>query len=63
MRTKQWYITRQILKDDANNALVARINIELKKSFYTIDEYNSLKDFYNKMFGFLNEQIVLKKKN
>jgi len=55
--------TRQILKDDANNALVARINIELKKSFYTIDEYNSLKDFYKKMFGLLNEQIVLKKKN
>jgi len=55
--------TRQILKDEANNGLVARINIELKKSLYTVDEYYSVQEFYKKMFALLNEQIVLKKKN
>ncbi len=55
--------SRQILKDESKNSVVVRINIELKKSLYTINEYNSLKEFYKKMFGLLNEQVVLKKKN
>lgn len=53
---------RQILKDEAGNKIVARINIELKKSLYTMDEYEALKEFYKKMFLLLNEQIVVKKK-
>jgi len=54
--------TREISKDPKKNEVVARINIELKKSLHTVDEYYSLKEFYKKMFGLLNEQIVLKKK-
>jgi len=54
--------TRQISKDATKNQVVARIDIELKKSLYTVDEYYSLKEFYKKMFGLLDEQIVLKKK-
>jgi len=55
-------LTRQIMKDESNNTLVARINIELNKSLYTTAEYDSIKDFYKKMFALLNEQVVLKKK-
>ncbi len=55
--------TRQIVKDEAINALSYRISIELKKSLYTPDEYGPVKEFYKKMFSLLNEQIVLKKKN
>jgi hypothetical protein len=54
--------TRQISKDVTENEIVARIDIQLKKSLYTVDEYYSLKEFYKKMFGLLNEQVVLKKK-
>ena len=54
--------TRQISKDATKNQVVARIDIELKKSVYDVDEYYSLKEFYKKMFGLLDEQIVLKKK-
>ena len=53
---------RQILNDDAGNKIVARINIELKKSLFAMDEYETLKEFYKKMFSLLNEQIVVKKK-
>ncbi len=54
--------TRQISKDATKNEIVARFDIQLKKSLYTVDEYYSLKEFYKKMFGLLNEQVVLKKK-
>jgi len=54
--------TRQISKDATKNEVVTRIDIQLKKSLYTVDEYYALKEFYKKMFGLLNEQIVLKKK-
>ena len=55
-------LTRQITKDESNNTVVARINIELKKSLYTTAEYDAVKDFYKKMFALLDEQVVLKKK-
>ncbi len=37
--------TRQISKDATKNEIVARFDIQLKKSLYTVDEYYSLKEF------------------
>ena len=54
---------RNILYDEAANKIVARIHIELKKSLFALDEYETLKEFYKKMFSLLNEQIVVKKKS
>ncbi|MGK2862143.1 MAG: DUF3857 domain-containing protein [Chitinophagaceae bacterium] len=54
-------VTRQIINDEANNKLLVRINIDMKKSLYTVDEYEPLKEIYKKMFVLLNEQIVFKK--
>lgn len=42
--------------------LSIRYKINLTHSIFTADEYPYLKEFYKKMIGILNEQIVLRKK-
>ena len=54
--------SRELAKD-ANNKILCRIKIDFRKSHYTVDEYDNIKAFYQKMFDLLNEQIVLKKKS
>ena len=39
----------------------ARITLEFKKPFYSIEEYPEFKEFYKKLFDLLNEQIVIRK--
>jgi len=54
---------REILQDVPSNTVVGRLRMDFKKSFYSADEYDEIKEFYKKMFEMLNEQIVLKKKS
>jgi hypothetical protein len=46
-----------------DNTLSMRITVEFKKPVYGIDEYESFKEFYKKMFNLLNEQFVIRKKS
>ncbi|MBC7827180.1 MAG: DUF3857 domain-containing protein [Chitinophagaceae bacterium] len=59
---KSVVFSREIFRDDASNKIMCRIKMDFKKSHYTADEYDDIKEFYKKMFEMLNEQIVLKKK-
>lgn len=45
-----------------DNSISVRIQLEIKKPFYSIDEYPYFQEFYKKLFEMLNEQIVYKKK-
>lgn len=42
--------------------ITARIQVELKRSFYVADEYPELKEFFKQMTSMLNEQVVFKTK-
>jgi hypothetical protein len=53
---------REIMMDEASRKLVIRIKMDFKRSFYPADEYETIKEFYKKMFELLNEQVVLKTK-
>ena len=54
--------TRKVFYDKEKMELAFMVSLEIKKSLYLATEYDELKEFYKKMFGFLNEQLVLKKK-
>lgn len=54
--------TRKVFYDKEKMELACMVSLEIKKSLYLAAEYDELKEFYKKMFGFLNEQLVLKKK-
>jgi hypothetical protein len=45
------------------NTLSLRIEVNFKKPIYTVDEYDSFKEFYKKMFNLLNEQFVIRRKS
>lgn len=45
-----------------NNTLVLRHIFEVRKPVYEKAEYTTLKEFFHKMYGMINEQIVLKRK-
>lgn len=45
------------------NMLSLRITIDFKKPIFRVEEYPDFKEFYKKLFNFLNEQIVMRKKN
>lgn len=53
---------REIVMDQASRKLLIRIKMNFKKSFYSVEEYDTIKEFYKKMFELLNEQVVLKTK-
>jgi Domain of Unknown Function with PDB structure (DUF3857) len=54
-------IVKRIMQVDGNT-LNVRINLDFQRSIYYPAEYEEFKEFYKKLFGILNEQIVLKKK-
>ena len=60
---KSILFTRELYKDPNANKVVSRMKMDFKKSHYTVDEYDDIKEFYKKMFDMLAEQIVLKKKS
>jgi hypothetical protein len=45
-----------------DNQLRARISLQFKQSYYPVDDYPALQDFYKKLFAKLNEQVVVRKK-
>jgi hypothetical protein len=53
---------RQVEYDKEGNFISCMILIEFKKSLYETDTYPVLKEIYQKMFDFLKEPVVLKKK-
>lgn len=53
---------RQIELDKELNSIHCMILIEFKKSLYEAETYPMIKDVYQKMFEFLKEPVVLKKK-
>jgi len=48
--------------DKELNSIRCMILIEFKKSLYEAETYPMIKDVYQKMFEFLKEPVVLKKK-
>ena len=53
-------LQRIIQKED--NLIMCRITVEIKRPTYFYDEYTLFKEFYDRFFEILNEQIVFKKK-
>jgi hypothetical protein len=44
-----------------NDALNLHITLEFKRPVFRVGEYEPFREFYSKLFGMLNEQIVIKK--
>jgi hypothetical protein len=59
---KDILFTRNIAYDKESNTVNVVFVFDFKKSLYTVDEYPVLKEVYEKMFDFLKEPVVLKKK-
>jgi hypothetical protein len=53
---------RQIELDKELKSIRCMILIDFKKSLYEAETYPSIKDVYQKMFEFLKEPVILKKK-
>jgi hypothetical protein len=52
-------ITRRIASNQ--NQVSARISLEFKKPFYSVDQYPEFHQFYKQLFDMLNEQIAIRK--
>jgi len=46
-----------------DNQLLTQIKFEIRNSYYSVEDYSMLKEFFKKMYDILDEQVVLKKKN
>jgi hypothetical protein len=46
-----------------DNQLMTQIKFEIRNSYYGVEDYAMLKEFFKKMYDILDEQVVLKKKN
>jgi len=55
-------ITLTRMLEVKDNLLQVKYTIATTRSVFTADEYDYVKDFYKKMAGIMNEQVVLKKK-
>lgn len=53
---------RQLEFDKANNSIRCMMQFEFKNSLYEADSYPVLKEVYRKMFDYLKEPVVLKRK-
>jgi Domain of Unknown Function with PDB structure (DUF3857) len=59
---KDIQFTRNIVYDKESHSMIVVFVFDFKKSLYTADEYPVLQEVYKRMFEFLNEPVVLKKK-
>ena len=59
---KDIVFSRSVTYDKDSNSLVCMFTFDFRKSLYTVDEYPILKEVYKKMFDYLKEPVVLKKK-
>lgn len=53
--------TREVFLDEKTHKLLARMRVDINKSLFEVDKYADLKEFYKKMIGLMNEQVVLKR--
>ncbi len=53
--------TREYLTDPNNPVILMRMKLETKASWYGMEDYPQIQEFYKKMFEMLNEQVILKK--
>ena len=53
---------RQIVYDKETNLLRCMVQLDFKKSLYEADMYPVLREFYKKIFEYLKEPVVIKKK-
>jgi hypothetical protein len=53
--------TREVFLDEQTHKLLARMRVDINKSLFEVDVYGELKEFYKKMIGLMNEQVVLKR--
>jgi hypothetical protein len=54
--------TRNVIYDSENNLITCLFGFGFKRSLYTVEEYPILQEVYKKMFNYLKEPVVLKKK-
>ncbi|MGC4101601.1 DUF3857 domain-containing protein [Ferruginibacter sp.] len=59
---KDIVFSRSVTFDKANNTLTCMLEFDFKKSLYAVDEYDILKEVFKKLFDYLKEPVVLKKK-
>jgi len=59
---KDIVFNRSVSYDKENNQVICMLVFDFKKSLYTYDEYPMLKEVFKKMFTYLKEPVVLKKK-
>ncbi len=53
---------RQLIYDKENNSVQCMMKFEFLKSLYKTDTYEMIKAMYQKLFDYLKEPMVLKKK-
>lgn len=56
------FVSRMTDKSEDGKKLVVKTRLEINRTLYGPDEYDGLREFFKKMYGVLNEPIVLKKK-
>ena len=54
--------SRTFTYDKEANSVTCMFVFDFKKSLYTVEEYDILQQVYKKIFEFLKEPVVLKKK-
>ena len=59
---KDIVMTRSTDYNENDHLIRAMIKIEFSRSLYQADEYEVLQLFYKKMFEYMDEQVLLKKK-
>lgn len=59
---KDIVMTRTVDVNEDGKLIAAIVKVEFSRSLYDADEYEVLRLFYKKMFDYMDEQILLKKK-
>jgi len=59
---KDIVFSKSVTYDKETHSLVCILMFDFRKSLYSVDEYPILKEVYKKMYDFLKEPVVLKKK-
>jgi hypothetical protein len=54
-------VMKRIIRQDGSS-LICQLQLEVIKTYFEKEEYPYLKEFYKKLYGYLDEQIVLKQK-
>jgi hypothetical protein len=59
---KDIVFSRQTSYNKESNSIFSNLKIEFNRSYYERDLYPFLKDIYKKIFAYLDERVVLKRK-